>query len=142
MMKIKLIKKPAASKPVVTVKRLFTKRQETLEDKDQIDGMKPAVNAHKQEDVPTHNRVAKPSSGKQKPSLSRKKENNVKPKQVKNEKVVPTLFSVDDPIPPGMKLDYFRPNGTPCYVLDLISPGPTVPSKSHPAQAKKRREGS
>ena len=49
------------------------------------------------------------------------------------------MFSVDVPTLPGMKLDHFRTNGTPCYVVDPITPGPTIPLKSHPAQAKKKK---
>ena len=45
------------------------------------------------------------------------------------------MFSVDVPTPPGMKLDHFRPDGRHCYFLDHITPGPTIPSKIHPAQA-------
>ena len=81
--------------------------------------------------------------------MQRKEEetNQCKPKEVKQEKVAPTMFGVDVPIPAVMKLDRFRPDGTPCYVLDLITPGPTIPSKGptipskiHPARAKKKSQ--
>ena len=67
------------------------------------------------------------------------KKSNVTPRQVKQEKVSPMMFSVDVPIQPGMKLDHFQPNGRPCYILDHITPGPTIPSKIHPERAKKRQ---
>ena len=67
-------------------------------------------------------------------------EKNVEPKEVKQEKVAHTMFSVDTPISPGMELDHFWPNGTSYYVLDHITPGPTVPSKIHLARARKKAE--
>ena len=89
--------------------------------------MKPAANENKEEDLRTSNRVAKTSSGENKLPSSRRKKNDVKPGEVKQEKVAPNMFRLDVPIPIGMQLDHFRPGGTPCHVLDPITPGPTIP---------------
>ena len=127
-------------KPAATVKKLFTNRVETLEYKEQIDIRQPDVNAtkklftnigetieHKEEDVPSHNRVVMTASGLKSPLFQRRKRAMQDQKQVKKEEVAPRMFRVDVPIPYRMKLDHFWPNGTPCFVIDPITPGPKVP---------------
>ena len=54
-------RKPVARKSVSSGKIIFTKRQQTLDHKDQVDGMKPAANVKKEEDIRIRNRLAKPS---------------------------------------------------------------------------------
>ena len=51
------------------------------------------------------------------------------------------MFSVGVPVPPWMKLDHFQPDGIAYFVVDPITPGPTITSKSHPERAKKKKGG-
>ena len=48
---------------------------------------------------------------------------------------------MDVPIPPGMKHNHSRADGTACFLVDPTIPGPKIPSETHPAQAKKKKRG-
>ena len=70
-----------------------------------------------------------------------KEKSNVEPRVVTKEKAVPKSFFMDVPIPPGMKLDHFRADGTACFMVDPTTRGPKIPSKTHPVGAKKDGRG-
>ena len=68
-----------------------------------------------------------------------RKKSNVKQRAMKKENVVPKTSRLDVPIPPGMKLDHFRIDGTACPVVYPTTLDPKCPSKTNPARAKKKK---